>query len=331
MPKTKPQTIILNRRAIESVLDLGKALAAVEDAFRQYARGRAHMPPKVYLDVRKYNGDFRAMPAYLEDAQSCTLKWVNVHPGNPAIGLPMVMAVLVLNDARTGFPLSVMDGTYITAVRTGAAGAVAAKHIAPKGAVRVGLVGCGVQAAMQLTMLRLVRSVKEVRVWGHQPQLAKAFLRKMRRRSEDMTACAGVEETVAGADIVVTTTPVRTPIVKYGWIKPGAHINAIGADAAGKQELDPRLLQEGRIIIDEWSQASHSGEINVALKKGLITKRKIYASLGEIVAGQKKIPAKPVRTTVFDSTGLAIQDAAVARLVYDAARRRKVGRRIHLF
>lgn len=331
MSKTKPQTIILNRRAIESVLDLRKALIAVEDAFVQYARGRAHMPPKVYLDVKEYNGDFRAMPAYLEGAHSCTLKWVNVHPDNPAKGLPMVMAVLVLNDARTGFPLCLMDGTYITAVRTGAAGAVAAKHIAPKGASRVGLVGCGVQAAMQLTMLRMVRPVKEVRVWGHQRGLAAQFRRRMRRRGETMTACQTVEETVAGADIVVTTTPVRKPIVRYEWIKPGAHINAIGADAAGKQELDPRLLQKGRIVIDEWSQAAHSGEINVALKQGLITKRKIFASLGQIVAGQKKVPAKPVRTTIFDSTGLAIQDAAVARLVYDTARRRKAGRRIHLF
>ena len=331
MSKTDSHTLILNRRAITAILDHRKALAAVENAFGQYARGTAHMPPKVYLDVKQHNGDFRAMPAFLEDSHSCTLKWVNVHPDNPPKGLPMVMAVLVLNDARTGFPLCIMDGTYITAVRTGAAGAVAAKYLSPKRAGRVALVGCGVQAAMQLTMLRLIRPVRDVRVWGHEPGLSRNFCRRMRRPREGMTACATVEETVDGAEIIVTTTPVRKPLVKQAWVTPGAHINAIGADAAGKQELDPRLLQTGRVVIDEWSQAAHSGEINVALRKGLITKRKIFASLGELVTGSKKLPVSPRRTTIFDSTGLAIQDAAVARLVFEAARRRRVGRSVRLF
>ncbi|MBZ0167515.1 MAG: ornithine cyclodeaminase family protein, partial [Candidatus Omnitrophica bacterium] len=200
-----------------------------------------------------------------------------------------------------------------------------------KNSSSIGLVGCGVQAGMQLSMLRLIFKVQEVRTWGHQSGMAKSFVRRMRVKGETLRACSSIEEVVRGADIVVTTTPVRKPIVQWEWVKSGAHINAIGADAAGKQELDPRILQKGRIIIDEWSQASHSGEINVALKKGLITKRNIFATLGQIITRQKKLPVKSRRTTIFDSTGLAIQDTAVARYIYDAAVRKKKGRRIRLF
>ena len=126
------------------------------------------MPAKIYLDLPKYNGDFRAMPAYLETDQACSLKWVNAHPNNPKHGLPSVMAILVLNDPKTGFPLSIMDATYSTSLRTGAAGGVAAKHLAHSKSSVVGLVGCGIQAQTQLACLREVFNIKEVRVWGHE-------------------------------------------------------------------------------------------------------------------------------------------------------------------
>ncbi|MGE0268762.1 MAG: alanine dehydrogenase [Candidatus Omnitrophota bacterium] len=324
-------TLILTRRDIEKTIHLKSAIDAVQAVFRQYGLKKVLMPPKVYLDLKKYKGDFRAMPAYIEHPQSCVLKWVNAHPDNPKIGLPAVMAVLILNDPKTGFPLSIMDATYLTAVRTGAAGAVAAKYLADKKSSVVSLVGCGVQAVTQLQMLRCVFPVKEVRVWGHLPGLSSAFIKRMKIKGEAMIQSTQIKECVESADIIVTTTPVRKPIVFYPWVKPGAHINAMGADAAGKEELDPRILQQGTVVIDDWEQASHSGEINVPLKKGLITKRKIFAHLGEIVAGKKKFVRNAKKVTVFDSTGLAIQDAAVAHLVYQTARQKKIGRSIHLF
>ena len=280
------QTRILTRRQIQKLVDHRSVIKVVERAFKDYALGKAHMPAKVYLDVKKYNGDFRAMPAYIESTQSCSLKWVNAHPDNSKYNLPAVMAVLILNDPKTGFPLCIMDATFLTALRTGAAGAVAAKYLSDKKSGVVGLVGCGVQAVTQLQMLRSVRKVREVRVWGHQSNLAKSFIRKMRSKGERMTMAKTIRECVDEVDIVVTTTPVRRPIVKSQWIKPGAHINAIGADAAGKQELDTALLKNGMIVIDDWAQASHSGEINVPLTKKLISRRSIHATLGDIVAGQ---------------------------------------------
>jgi alanine dehydrogenase len=153
----------------------------------------------------------------------------------------------------------------------------------------------------------------------------------MKIKSEKMVQASTIKDCVESADIIVTTTPVREPIVQQHWVKPGAHINAMGADAAGKEELDPKILQKGTVVIDDWEQASHSGEINVPLSKGLITKKNIYANLGEIVAGKKKLVRNPKKITIFDSTGLAIQDAAVAHLVYQTAKRRKAGHSIHLF
>lgn len=331
MSKKYPSTLILTKREIEKIIHFKNAIAAVEEAFRQYGLKKVLMPPKVYLDLKKYNGDFRAMPAFVEHPQSCVLKWVNAHPNNPKLGLPAVMAVLILNDPRTGFPLSIMDATYLTAVRTGAAGAVAARYLADKKSGVVALVGCGVQAVTQLQMLRCVYPVKEVRVWGHQPSLSAGFIKGMKIKGEGMIQTNTIKDCVESADIIVTTTPVRKPIVRHEWVKPGAHINAMGADAAGKEELDPKILQKGTVVIDDWEQASHSGEINVPLSKGLITKRNVYATLGEIVAGKKKLARNPKKVTIFDSTGLAIQDAAVAHLVYQTAKRRKAGHPIHLF
>ncbi|MBP9854828.1 MAG: ornithine cyclodeaminase family protein, partial [Candidatus Omnitrophica bacterium] len=261
----------------------------------------------------------------------CVLKWVNSHPGNPKIGLPAVMAILILSDPKTGFPFSIMDATYLTAVRTGAAGAVAAKYLADKNSNVVSLVGCGVQAVTQLQMLRSIFPVKEVRVWGHQPNLSEGFIKKMKIKNERMIQSSSIKECVLSSDIIVTTTPSRKPIVRHEWVKPGAHINAMGADAPGKEELDPQILQEATIIIDDWEQASHSGEINVSLSKKLITKRNIYSTLGEIVAKKKKFSRKAGQITIFDSTGLAIQDAAIAQLVYNTAKRMNTGQHIRLF
>ncbi len=152
----------------------------------------------------------------------------------------------------------------------------------------------------------------------------------MKTKHEKMTSTQTVKECVHNCDIIVTTTPSRRPLVKFKWLKPGVHINAIGADAPGKQELDPDILKNAKIIIDHWEQASHSGEINVPLRKKLISKRDLYADIGEIVTGKKKGRVKKNELTVFDSTGLAIQDVAIATLIYRTAIRRKKGQRIKI-
>jgi len=324
----QPKTLILTSNQIKRLISMPEVLGAAERAFKLYGKGLAQMPPKIYLHLDKYNGDFRAMPAYIQGVEACGVKWVNVHPDNSRFGLPAVMALFILSDPRNGFPLAIMDATYITNLRTGAAGGVAAKYLARKNSSVIGLVGCGAQARSQLLALKELFRIKKVYVWGHKVELARKFLKDMKHLGLDMEIKNKISDCVKCADIVVTTTPVRKPIVKSEWIKPGAHINAIGADAKGKEELEPALLKRAKIVVDDWRQASHSGEINVPLSKGMIKPKDIYATLGDILTGKKKSRTSQKEITIFDSTGLAILDVAAADLVYKKAIKKKIGSRI---
>jgi alanine dehydrogenase len=319
------KTLILTNSQIQRLVAMPEVLRAVKKAFIFYGKNKVQMPAKIYLHLDKYNGDFRAMPAYIEGMEASGLKWVNVHPKNRRFGLPVVMAVIILSDPKTGFPLAIMDGTHITSLRTGAAGGIAAKYLARNDSSIIGLVGCGAQARTQLLALNELFRIKQVYVWGHKTELAKKFLKDMKYLGLNMKITEKIYDCVKDADIVVTTTPSRKPIVKSEWIKIGTHINAIGADAKGKEELQPELLKRAKIVVDDWKQASHSGEINVPMARGIITKNDIYATLGEVLVGKKKGRINPKEITIFDSTGLAIQDVAVADLVYKKALKRKIG------
>lgn len=325
----KKATIVLDKKDTKALVDVRGAIRVVEEAFKEYGRAKVLMPPKLYLHLDKYCGDFRAMPAYVEKLKTAALKWVNVHPLNKKFGLPAVMGLIILSDPRNGFPLCIMDGTFPTSLRTAAAGAVAAKYLARKNSKVAAMVGCGVQARTQLEALSCIFKIKEVRVWGARPSEIKDFIKDMGSFKVRFIAADNIKNCVKEADIVVTTTPSRKPLVKLSWLKKGAHINAIGADARGKQELDIDILKKARVIVDAWEQAAHSGEINVAVRKKVISKKDIYADIGQIVSGRRKIQRKRRALTVFDSTGLAIQDVAVATLIYKAAIKRRKGKRVN--
>ena len=327
------KTLLLTEKDIKRLLSIGEVIGAVESGFREKGLGRVQLPPKPYLFYGKYNGDLRVMPSYLEEPDISAVKIVNVHPNNPVkYKLPTVMATITLVDPKNGAPIAIMGGTWITAMRTGAAGGVAAKYLARPDSRVVGIVGAGTQARTQLMALNeVLKEIEEVRV----TDIVKA---SRERCAEEMTEKLGlnvrcvdsVKETVEGADVVVTVTPVREPIVKSEWIGPGVHINAIGADAPGKEEHDPELLKRAKIVIDDWEQASHSGEINVPLAKGIIARENIWAEIGEVVAGLKPGRTSPDEITIFDSTGLAIQDAVTAELAYKKALAKGIGQFIEI-
>lgn len=325
------RTLILDKKNIMDIVTIKKSIEAIEYAFKQLGGGKIQMPAKLYIHLDKYKGDFRAMPAFIEGLDRCGLKWVNVHPNNKKFGLPTVMAIIILSDPRTGFPLCIMDGTYITQLRTGSAGAVASKYLAKKDSSRIALIGCGIQARSQLLCLVELFHIKEVNVWGPVESLAKIFIKEMKNLNLEMKVAKNIPDCVKNADIIVTTTPSSRPLVKLGWITKGTHINAIGADAKGKQELAPAILKNAKIVVDNWEQASHSGEINVPFSKGIITKNDIYADIGQIVSGEKKGRVNNTEITVFDSTGLAIQDIALANLIYNKAIKLNKGKWINLF
>lgn len=324
------KTLLLNRKTIKGLVNVKESIKAVEYAFRQLGENKVQIPPKLYLYLDKYNGDFRAMPAYIEDINSCGIKWINVHPRNKRFGLPTIMAIIILNNPKTGFPLCIMDGTYITQLRTGAAGGVAAKYLARKTSSRISLIGCGVQAKSQLLSLNELFNIKEVKVWGPDEYLVRNFIKDMKSLHLGIKTANDIPGCVKDTDIIVTTTPSRKPLVKLEWVGKGSHINAIGADSKGKQELDPRILKKAKVVVDNWGQASHSGEINVPVLKGIIKKKDIYADIGEIASGKKKGRENASEITVFDSTGLAIQDIAIADMIYKKAIKRKKGKWVSL-
>lgn len=322
--------LILTQKEVKRIIPLKKIKSIVdviEQAFFEYGMKRVQMPAKHYLYFPKCDGDLRIMPACSEKLKMAGTKIVNVHPQNPRKGLKTVNAVIILNDVKTGLPLAVMDGTYITGMRTGAASGVATKYLARKNAKTLGVIGAGYQSIFQIAAITKVRKIKEIFVYDiFDVQVKK--LAQILAKEKIRIKKAKLEE-VAKQDILVTVTPARGPVVKREWILPGTHINAIGADAKGKQELDPKILKDGKIVIDDWAQATHSGEINVPLSKGIIKEKDIYASLGEIVT-RKKIGRKNEREiTIFDSTGLAIQDLFTANFVLQRAK--KLGIKINLF
>ncbi|WP_050435748.1 alanine dehydrogenase [Chondromyces crocatus] len=311
------KTLLLSRNDVASLLTMEATLAAVEAAFLAHGRGEVQMPSKVYLSFEAEGGDLRAMPAYAAGAAG--VKWVNSHPHNPErFGLPSVMGLYILSDPETAFPLAVMDATLITAMRTGAAAAVASKFLARSAPRTVGFVGCGVQSRYLLDAHRAVYGKSfEVLAADVSAEASARFAGEVGGRAVSL-------EEASGCDIVCTSTPCRAPVVMRGWLRPGAHVNAIGADAHGKQELDPAILRDARVVIDDWAQATESGEVNVPLHDGSFTREAIHATLGEVIAG-KRPGREQADLTVFDSTGLAVQDVAVARVLHDAARARGVG------
>lgn len=324
--------IILDQEEVKRIIPLakvGSVVSRIESAFAKYGKGEVEMPPKTYLYFKKDNGDLRVMPSFAQELGMAGTKIVNVHPDNPKLNLPSVGAVIVLNDAKTGGPLALMDGTYITGMRTGAAGAVASKYLAKKGAKTLGVVGAGRQALYQIAATASVLSLENILVYDVNDKNIEILAKELKEIGITIKK-ASLEE-VAGQDILTTTTPSRTPIIKNEWIKPGTHINAIGADAEGKEELDPEILKRAKIVIDDWAQASHSGEINVPVSKGIIKKEDICGSLGEIVSGIKEGRKSDDEITVFDSTGLAIQDLFTAEMVFQEAKKLGLGKDIKIF
>lgn len=309
---------LLSGKDVSETVTMDDIVQAVEQVFGEYAKGGIEMPPKIYLDIPGH-GDFRAMPAYVPSIETAGMKWVNVHPDNPRHGLPTVMATILLNDPATGKPLAVMDGTYVTDMRTGAAGGVAAKYLA-KSVATIGLIGSGEQAWTQVLAYKTVfgDKVKLVKVYSRHFEHAEAFAQRVEKfLGYDAMACKTPRE-AADADLIATVTPAREPILRPEWVKPGTHINAIGADAPGKQELFTELTLKARVFVDSVEQASHSGEINIPWSKGLLDEKKLTGTIGEVIAGKKKGRIGD-EITVFDSTGLSIQDMAVAHIIYERA------------
>ncbi|MCW4038064.1 MAG: alanine dehydrogenase [Candidatus Bathyarchaeota archaeon] len=323
---------LISEDDVKNTLTMDDALQAVEDALCEKGSNRVQMPPKTYIFFKKYEGDFRTMPSYLECPDIAGVKVVNVHPNNPkTYHTPSIMATILLIDPKTGAIFAILGGTTITAMRTGAISGLATKYLARKESTTLAIVGAGTQARTQLSAISKILNLRTVRVYDKNDEAMKRFIEEAEERySFTTTPATSLEDCVTDADVISTTTPVTTPIIQDAWISPGTHINAIGADAPGKEELDPEILKRATIVVDDLEQAAHSGEINVPLTMGAITMKDIHGELCEIVVGKKTGRTSKEEITVFDSTGLSVLDVATAWMVYKRTQEKKLGSSIFL-
>ncbi|MFQ6017714.1 MAG: ornithine cyclodeaminase family protein [Kiloniellaceae bacterium] len=316
------KTLILSRTDMMGLLSPDEYNACVEQAYRMHGEGRYYMDPKGHIVLDKYPGEWEAMPSYIEEPEAAACKWVSIREHNrEKFDLPTVFSILIYTDPETGFPLAICDGSFHTVMRTGAAAAVSAKWLARTDSRRLAIVGAGHMAAGALATCHEVFDWQEVRVWSRTRKTLDGFVKAQQPNyaSFEIRATTDLGEAVRGADVVVTVTPARGPIVKDEWIAEGTHIAAVGADKGGDQELDPKILQRARIFVDDIRQCRTDGEINVPLAQGLLEEEDITGEIGEVIAGRKAGRTNDAEITVFDSTGIALQDSATVPLEYERA------------
>ncbi len=299
----------------DAVLAAVSPLAAVDrvrEGFIAHQRREWEMPPKVYLDASPH-GDFRAMPA--RGGGLAILKWVTSFTDNPARGLPVVMGTICVSSAETGEPLALVDARAVTALRTGAVAAVAAQALAREDAAGVGMVGCGLHGAWAARCLAAAGYGPGV-CFDLAPGAAEAL-------AEELGWEVGSREEALAQDAVTCVTPGDEPVVRLGDLRPGLHLSLLGADAPGKAEAEVQAVARCDLFCDEWTQASHGGELTGATKAGLIGRGDV-TELGEVLAHAAPGRRGPGRVTLFDSTGLAIQDLALSHAVLAAHREGRV-------
>ena len=282
-----------------------RAVEAVREGFVAFARDEWAMPPKVYVAAYP-NGDFRAMPAI--GAGHATLKWVTSFPVNLERGLPTVKAIVLVSDAETGMPVAVLEGSALTALRTGAAAVLAAETLGRRKAKTVAVIGAGVNG--KATARTFLARGRDVMIWDLDSERARAAAEEL-----GATVAADREEALA-ADIVATVTPAYEPLITENSLRPGQHVSLMGADGPGKCEIDPREIARTHVFCDEWAQASHAGELQHSVREHLV-KREQVTQLGDVLAGLAPGRANGKEITTFDSTGLAIQDLALALAVLE--------------
>lgn len=305
-------TLVLTRSDIQNALSLAEYLPVIEEAHALHAQGKVYAPDLLHADVRNREFHLKTGGICYGDEEYYGVKINGGFPGNMEnYGLPSILGIIYICDARNGSPIAIMDSVTISKWRTGAATAVAAKYLAPEGRVQLGVFGYGTQAEIQAKALSLVRPIEIIRVSGRNVRKAESFSVRLQKELGIPVICCSGEEAARCSNLIVTATPARKYYIRKEWIQPGCFIAAIGADSPGKQELDPRLVASSVVVTDIKVQACRVGESQHAISQGLMGKESIYAELGEIVTGRKMCPASPESIIIYDSTGTALQDISV--------------------
>ncbi len=324
-----PQIKILTETDLRRLIDLDlDAVNCVESAFKALAGGKVVMPPILSMAIEAHNGEVDVKTAYVPGIDSFAIK---VSPGffdNPKIGLPSTSGLMVLFSAKTGMVKALLlDNGYLTDIRTAAAGAVAARHLAREDASTACIAGAGTQARLQLKALTLVRPIRKASIWARDPEKAQAVANEMTSAlGIEISAASDLESAVSTADVIVTTTPSTSPLILADWLKPGQHVTAMGSDQHNKNELEAAALTRADVYVpDRLSQTEILGELHHALAAGLLPPGTKFPELGEIVAGLAAGRSSPYALTICDLTGTGVQDTAIATFARERAEAAGVG------
>ena len=303
-----------------------ECIEVMEEVFNAHGNGRAIVPTKLFLDLRKfgYTCDGDVMPAYIDSCKACGMKWIGGNPQNYKLGLPYLFSVLILNDPRTFQPLAIISANWLTALRTGAVTAVIARHLAPSRTENVCIIGAGLQGRYQLLGLNEVLKIANVTVFDIRKEAEDAYVREMSERTGlNVVAARSIQEAVSEADVIITATTANEDLVEAGWMRrEGYLLCSIGT----YRELGYETIKAmDKVIVDHRGQAKITGTLAYWFSKGMLTDEDVYAELGEIVSGKKAGRESDAEKILCVPTGMGSQDLAVAQRIYEMAKRRNVG------
>jgi ornithine cyclodeaminase/alanine dehydrogenase len=328
------EIIIINAEESEKLLKYEEVIKTVEDVYVQKANNRSIVFPLVFHEFNPGVADMDIKSGWLMDSEIFGLKLVSWFGDNEKKGLPMLMGTILICDANTGAPKGILDGSYVTGIRTGAAGAIGAKYLAKKDAKNLMMVGAGHVASFMIPeTLMAVPSVCNVKIYDPiDVKYAEKMVAKLEKAYKDVRfeAVTDIEKATLESDIIITATPSKEPIIMKEWVKPGTHFSCIGADMSGKEEIDPEILRNARIFVDDIEQNINVGEIEIPIKKGIISKDDILGEIGEVISGGIKGRMSEEDITVFDATGTALLDLLTGTLAIDKARKQGLGTTVKL-
>jgi alanine dehydrogenase len=327
--------LVIGRHDVRALLDLDALIDALAVAMADLSAGRASVPPRVAAFVSERDGFLAAMPGYVPALGALTTKLVTLFPSNDGTSVPTHQAVIAAFDPASGSPIALMDGTEITAMRTGAASALSARLLANEDASVLAVLGTGVQARVHARAVARVRPIREVRVAGRDVDKARVVAHELREElGIAVRATASYEEASLGADVVCATTATRDPVVRREWLSPGVHVTSVGFRAGGR-EIDDATIADALVCVESRSAVlapppAGSNDLIEPIRAGVIAEADIHAEIGELVLGHRPGRTSRDQITLYKSVGVAVQDAAAAALVLEAARERGLGRQIEL-
>lgn len=324
--------LVLSETEVKSLIDIDELIAALENAHIQYSTGHAVMPVRLVVPLPQIQGRMTSMPGFLSEDKALGMKVVTYFQNNPKRGLPAILATIMLFSAETGKLIATMDGGYVTAIRTACASAMATKALANRQTPVLGILGAGVQARAHTLALARVRPIQRIKIYSPSRASAAAVKKDLEaavRISIDVMSSA--EEAVRDADLVVTATTAQQPVIRSDWLKPGAHINAVGSHRPDTREIDGATLARSKIVVDSREAImAECGDILLALKERAIDESRIHAEIGEVLAGARDGRGDAAEVTLYKSVGIAIQDVATADLVRRKALERGVGTNVDI-